>query len=327
MDEKVKKPNIFKRLHASKLGQVLFFVVSMVVIVGVYAYVSFQLRRHFEIVKDDFSWVFQVDSISENDGKLVLEGWAFHLEEDATEGSFEIVLRDIETEKRYYPEMQYHTREDVNEYFLCEYDYTKSGFTAEINLKKLDLENRDYEVLLLPSRKRKGFSTDIYYSDDEMMFVNPKEYVPLKTEGTDLEKVTEDGVLRVYRPDFGMYVYQYEGELYWIAEEDYEFIDGDSYVRFQMETTQVNNLPQHRLDNGWYWSNLSFGYRSKELTEWKTGQYRVAKTALPIEYSLTQIWTGNHSDGFPAGYVDAQNRTGWLWRTDFRPWYEFGEME
>lgn len=36
--------------------------------------------------------------------------------------------------------MEYVIREDVNSYFLCEYDYTKSGFVASLNERLLDFE-------------------------------------------------------------------------------------------------------------------------------------------------------------------------------------------
>ena len=174
------------------------------------------------------------------------------------------------------------------------------------------MENQVYEVLLRPDGKKKAYSIGVYYANGEMVFVNPKDFVKLNVEGTDLEKVIEEGVLRVYQPDYGMYVYQYESELYWIAEEWYGFIDNDTYIQFQMDTTQIDKLPKDRIENSWFWSNIGFYFQSKELKDWNTENYRVAKCALPTEYSITKIWTGNHKNG-------------WIWKNDFRPWYEFGE--
>lgn len=320
-----KKESVFKKIENNILLQVVFFVVSMAVIVGAYVVVQNQIKKMFEIVDDDFSWVYQIDSITENEGEVVLEGWAFDLDVNSEKGNVEIVLLDIDTNKRYYPEMSFEERTDVNDYFLCEYDYTDSGFKAEIKAKKLDLDEGIYEVILRPAESRKAYATGIYYADGEMLFTNPKEFVPLRTEGTDLDKIVKEGVLRVYRPDVGMYVYQYEGTLYWIAEPWYEFINGDAYIQFQMNTTQVENLPQDRLDNGWYWSNLGFWFQKNKLVEGNLGQYQVVLCSLPKEYSLTKIWTGYHSDNFPVGYVDEKNRSGWLWQSDFRPWFKFGE--
>ena len=142
-----------------------------------------------------------------------------------------------------------------------------------------------------------------------MTFVHPDEFVPLDVVGTDLEMIVEKGVLRVYRRDYGMYVYQYEGELYWIADKYYGFVDNDVCVEFHMNTTQIEKLPEERLINGWKWSDMSFMFCENELTEWNTGQYRVTKCVLPKDYSIAQIWTGN--------FIHE-----WIWIQYFRPWYD-----
>lgn len=303
---------IFRKIERSPKYQWIVFSVLMSVILIGYCLAKIRLDKQFQIVEDDFSWVCQVDKIEEQNGKVVLSGFAFQLEKDADEKMFDILLYDIKTGKGYYPNMKYSDRKDVNDYFLCEYDYTKSGFTATISSKKLDLEHGVYEVLLRPEGRQESYSLGIYYVNGEMYFTNPNKFVPLDVAGTDLEKIVENGVLRVYRPDYGMYVYQYEEELYWIAEEWYGFVDNDTYVQFQMNTTQINNLPEDRLANNHFWSNIGFLFQSKELTDWNTGKYRVTKCSLPKEYSITHIWTGN--------YINE-----WIWQSDFRPWYIFNK--
>ena len=313
VEEEIKERKIGSTIaHKKRKGQVLFFLGSMLLLFVAYLGIKRQFEKRFQIIKDDFSWVCQVDNIEEIDETVVLSGFAFQLNQDAKEEVFELILCDTETGKGYYPKMQYNSREDVNDYFLCEYDYTKSGFTASISSKKLDLENKVYEVLLRPVGQLKAYSIGVYYANGEMFFVNPKEFIALNIEETDLEKVVQEGILRVYRPDYGIYVYQYEGELYWIAEEEYEFVDDNTLIQFQMNTTQIQNLPQDRLANHWLWSNISFWFQSKELTDWNTGIYRVAKVALPTKYSITHIWTGNY-------------KSAWIWQSDFRPWYVFNE--
>lgn len=299
-----------KDLEESRKKQIVFFSVSMVLVIGIYLFTMRQLYERFEIIEDDFSWVYQVDSIEEKEGKLQINGWAFALNEDAKKENCEIILYDTETGKGIYPKMTYESREDVNEYFLCEYDYTESGFEANISTKKLQLDNTVYEILLRPKGEREAFATNVYYSDGKVTYVHSDEFVPLEVEGTDLEKVVEQGVLRVYRPDYGMYVYQYEGELYWIAEPDYGFVDGDTHIEYHMNTTQIEKLSEDRLANNWFWISIGFWFRTKELYEWDTGKYRVVKAMLPTEYSITDIWTGNYIED-------------WIWISYFRPWYEF----
>jgi len=267
--------------------------------------------RILEVEADDFSWVYQVDFVEEENGNFFLRGFAFEVDREATAGAFEIVLQDIESGKRYFPKMKYMERIDVNEYFFCRYDYINSGFEAVIKAKKLDLDEKNYEVLLRRADDRQTYQTGTYISKGKLMYTNPQEYEPLDVEGTDLEKIVEEGILRVYRPDYGMYVYQYEGELYWIAGETYMFNDdGDVYVQYQLDTTQVSRLPQHRLDGQWNWDNIGFMFMENELEEFSTKKYRVAKRGLPTEYSIEKIWTGEHNGQ-------------WIWEQNFRPYYTF----
>lgn len=270
-------------------------------------------KKMQNLPKDDFSFVFQVDKVWNEEGEFVLDAWAFKLGEEANEGAIELWLYDMDKEKIVYPKtIEYAKRIDVNEYFLCEHNYTDCGIVTKFNEEKLDLSNKDYRVLVSDIAEGEVYQTGTYISKGELMYCLPEIYNELEVAGTDIENVVNNGVLRVYRPDFGMYVYQYEGELYWIAEQDYGFVNEDTNVQFQMYTTQIDQLPENRLANNWFWSNIGFRFKSKELTEWNTGKYRVAKCALPKEYSITQIWTGNHIEG-------------WIWRQDFRPWYDFAE--
>ncbi len=309
---KKEKKGIFIKINQRKLYQWSIFLILMIVMLIAYYLMDGQFQKRFTIIKDNFSWVYQVDSIEELDKTIVLSGFAFQLKQDAKEEAFELILCDIETGKGYYPKMHYSSREDVNDYFFCEYDYTKSGFTASISLKKLDLENKVYEVLLRPVGEKSAYRMGVYYANGKMSFVNPKEFIALNIEGTDLEEIVEEGVLRVYQPNYGIYVYQYAGELYWITEEWYGFVDNDTYIQFQMDTTQIDKLPKDRIENNWLWSNLGFRFKWNELVDWNTGQYRVAKASLPTEYSITKIWTGN--------YIKE-----WIWQSSFRPWYVFNE--
>ena len=301
--------------EARKRKQNIFHIVLCVgllaVIWGGYVFAMREVHRFIELCKDDFSWVYQVDSVAVEGDEFVLTGFAFELGKDAEKKAYDIVLQDIETGKNYFSKMQYSERKDVNEYFLCEYDYLNSGFTARIKADKLDLQNRNYEVILQKRGTRKAYRTGTYVSKGRLMYVNPKEYVPLDVAGTDLEEIVEKGVLRVYRPDVGMYVYQYEGELYWIAEPEYGFDnEGNTRVQYHLYTSQLEKLPKERLINNWYWDNRNFSFLDKEILKKNAGKYRLSKFAFPKEYSIIKILTGNHIDG-------------WIWRQEFRPYYLF----
>ena len=277
---------------------------------GYFLIKTYHTDRILDIKEDDFSWVYQVDSVKTDGKDFVLQGFAFELKKNSEKGAFEIVLENVETGKRYFPKMEYIDRKDVNEYFLCDYDYLQSGFRATINVGKLNLEDAHYKILIRDGGERKTYQTGIYVSRGMLMYTNPLEFVPLDVKGTDLEQVVEDGVLRVYCPEYGMYVYQYEGELYWIAESEYDFNEnGETYVQWHLETSQIDKLPQERLDGQWHFDNLGFYFSENEINTDNLENYRLAKKELPTEYSITRMNTGRHEDG-------------WIWKVDFRPYYD-----
>ncbi len=307
-DKKIKKTKVL-----CCLKQCAVFTLSMVIIIGFYMmamrYVKYK-RDLNNLVPDDFSFVFQIDEVKVEEKNFSLGGWAFILGQEALNGDMELWLYDMQEEKIIYPRTtEYTQRIDVNDYFLCEYDYTDCGIIACFESEKLDVANKNYQILISDVDNLKVYRTETYFSKGKVMYCVPEEYVCLDVIGTDLEKIVTYGTLRVYRPDFGMYVYQYEDALYWIAEPHYGFVDEDTYIQFEMGTTQIEKLPEDRLANNWFWSNIGFRFKSKELTEWNTGKYRVAKCELPSDYSITKIWTGNYIEEL-------------FWIQYFRPWYE-----
>ena len=299
-----------KRLLKREFKHLVICVTLLIMIWSGY----FVAKAEIIIAKDlehlrsnDYSFVFQVDNVEEDGKDLVLTGWAFIQKVDAKEDDLDVLLYNLKSEKILYPKNEPIVRKDVNEYFLCEYDYLESGFIARIDSKKV--KGRNYEILVRDSAQDVIYHTGVYISEGELMYTDPREYVPLDVKGTDLENIVENGVLRVYRPDVGMYVYQYKESLYWIADEYYFFEeDGGTYTQFQMKTTQIAKLPQHRLENGWNWDNIGFEFETKEIIDIDTGKYRVAMSAVPTEYSVTEIWTGYYVDN-------------WVWQQYFRPYY------
>ena len=305
-DNETKKNN--RRLYKKLIISIVIIVIAIVADYFVQDYIY---KIKLEIVEDDYTHVFQIDTARQHDGELVLTGFVFELEKDSVENDFEIILYDYNNDKEYYMNVKDVVREDVNEYFLCEYDYSKSGFVVGHKLNKLNLENNNYEVLIRPKDMREAYKTGTYISKGEMMYAKPEDFAALDVEGTGLEDIVNNGVLRGYRPDVGMCVYQYEGSLYWIADDSYELEeDGRTYIQYHLYTTQIDKLPQHRLENEWYWDNIGFNFELNEVTDIDTGKYRVTQSEIPEEYSVERIITGY--------YVED-----WKWKQSFRPWYGF----
>ena len=129
--------------------------------------------------------------------------------------------------------------------------------------------------------------------------------------GADLDEIMNNGVLRVYRPDYQCWVYQVGWSLYWIVDKDFHFEDdGSTYIQYQMWTTQIQNLPEKRLAHHNYWDNIG-GYFEEHELEGDFGDYRVMKREIPTVYSVTSIVTGYYKNGE------------WIWKNYFRPIYDF----
>lgn len=275
-------------------------------------FVQTKVNEILQIHEDDFSFVFQLDEATQIGDELVLKGWVFEIDVDAKRNDLEIILYDYVNDKQYRIWQSETVRNDVNEYFMCEYDYSKSGFEASIEIDRLDLQNTNYEVLVHYKDRRDAFRTGTYITDDGIMYTKPEDFIPLDVESTDLEKIVNEGVLRVYRPDLFLYIYQYEGDLYWITEDGYEFGENNrTIIQYQVSTSQVDRISQAQIDKGWKWDNLYFKFEKNEMVNADTGKYRVTVASLPTAYSVKKILTG---------YRVGDERK---WRCNFRPWYEF----
>ena len=157
------------------------------------------------------------------------------------------------------------------------------------------------------------FPTGVYITGKNIHYAKQNDYVIPAVAGTDLEEIVNKGFLRVYRPDYSCYVYQYKGYLYWIADTGFRFEDdGTTLIQYQLWTTQPERLPQKRLKNKWYWDNIGSYFEKYEITKgMNCGRYRVCRRKLPEEYSIKSIVTGYYKNGK------------WIWRNYFRPIYEF----
>ena len=158
------KKTFGEKLQESKKKQFIFFLVSMFILYIGYSFFKFQMNRNFRIIEDDYSWVYQIDNFEEKNGELIVDGWAFELEQESKEKPFKIIFYNIDIGKCYYPKMIFFERKDVNNYFLCEYDYSKSGFRATISIEKLDLKNGIFQIILKPNNKVSAYKTEIYYT-------------------------------------------------------------------------------------------------------------------------------------------------------------------
>ncbi|MDO4803438.1 MAG: VanZ family protein [Lachnospiraceae bacterium] len=120
-----------------------------------------------------------------------------------------------------------------------------------------------------------------------------------------------EGTLLLSRPDYHMWVYQYDGALYWITDEGFHFEDGGmTYIQYRLWTTQRRKLPADCLKNNRSYDDMSGHFEAYELSG-DYGGYRVMRRYLPTGYSVTSFLTGCFKDGE------------WIWANYIRPVYNF----
>ncbi len=320
-----------EHLNVKKLIKIISHVLIIVVMIIGFLIVNIKIYREsklrFVLVEGGQQYCYGVD-LFEREGDLIrLKGWFFELKsiqkvvqsvskEDAEwvialiPLNEAIVGTEIKNATVMDIEKMHEERPDVNEYFSCEYDYSKCGFSATVDCDDIDLRGNSYRIAITLDADLSFDSvlTDLYITDKGLLYTDPRQTPELDTDGTDLEKIVKDGVRLVSRPDCNCYVYQLGDKLYWIADTDYAFnYDGLTYIQYQMNTTQIDKLPTNRLEDGWLWSNIGGYFEQYEITDkMNCGKYRVMMRDIPRDYSITDIETGYH-DG-----------EGWIWLDKFR---------
>ncbi len=319
-------------MDRKKIYRILLNLIAIIAILIVFLIVNIKIdiasKQRLSFVSDGGKYCYGIDSLEREENELVINGW--FLEMKSLEGvEIEVSDKDAEQMLALVPihgddlnnEAQNAVflkvrdtkidRPDVNEYLSCEYDYSKCGFVAAVSCDELNLEKTAYRLVFKPdAMKALAVLLNVYLTDGGIIYTDPTQSPELDTDGTELDKIVKEGVRLVSRPDFGCYVYQLGKDLYWIADDNYAFCEnGETYIQYQMNTTQVDNLPEERLMNNWFWSNIGDLFERHEITsQIDCGKYRVSKREIPSEYSVTDITTG-------------YNNGEWVWKSKFKPLY------
>lgn len=291
-------------------------------------------KMTFKTIVDDYKYIYQIEDMYFDEENIVLKGFFFELQnyrnqdrEISLNGKLGIVLFDInsiaqkdldgnEKPKMGLPlNVEYGIRVDIDDYFKCEYDYSKCGFTARTKKENLNLENGQYLILFKPDEEdiRVAINSNTYINNGQLVYINPKNIVELEVEGTDIEKIVKEGICVASSPKDHVFIYQYGWKLYWIVDNGFVFEkDGSTCIQYHIDTTQYSNLPKNRIEKGNYWDNLGADFEKYEITNSiNCGKYRVYVRDIPSTYSVTRITTGYYAD------------EKWKWQIFFRPIYSF----
>ena len=227
-------------------------------------------------------------------------GFAFYVGRD-TPMKYTILLRHTATGKLTQAQAQYGIkRQDVQEYFGGSCDYTYSGFRIMMPTDECEIVLRFNPLVRV--------KTVVYVSSAGVHNLPEKEAV---SPALDQPFIT-DGILMTYRPDRHCWVYQYNGALYWVADEGFAFEeDGSTYVTYKLLTHGRAADPSAEGNRSvLYWYGMSGDFEEYEIRG-DFGKYRVMMREIPDKAPLYAVVTGYKKDG------------DWIWKEYFRPRYSF----
>ena len=315
------------------VGEIAIIIILVIGFVLINEQVSENNRNSFKAISDSNNFAYEIEEVNVTQDIVEIKGWFIRLkkvrnkEKEVFEDNNPSILlcslnekteMDIDGNEKAHSgfgmKTKTYNREDVNEYFKCEYDYSLCGFTAQIERYKLDIENTVYQLVYKEEENGiNGLPLDAYIVNGTLAYVNPSDIFLLDVRETDLEDVVYEGTCLVSDPQLHICIYQLERKLYWIVDEKYNFENEDNTkIQFIVETTQFDKLPQNRIDRGLYWDDIGEPFKANEKTDMmECGKYRVSVRELPSQYSITRILTGQYTDGK------------WTWQKAFRPQYSF----
>ncbi len=307
-----------KKLEQNKKLQVIVFVVSMVVIIGVYILgtkYAENSRTKINIseqkVTVDFETLAIVENVGIKDKQFEFSGWGLKVNKNIVD--MKLVLQATDGSDLQVINVENVERNDIVSHYKVDWNYGVCGFIGYIKKKSVQ-ENVCYEIQLIFDYKEeqteesiqvsRKVSIDKYLYNGNLYEYNPQEFVQPKVEDEWVNKVIKYGKLCGYTLENDLYIYQYENQLVWMVSSEYEFLDENMYVPYHIYSTEVSKLPEDRQHMGY--DNRDFYFVNDEIVIDNT-EYRVAVKELPEEYVISKIVTGVYD-------VALQK---WVWQADF----------
>lgn len=296
-----RKPTFLSKINESfKLKFVICIILSFSVIIGFFIFnKTYDSKKIYKnTIVDNPKLINSIDQITIKENRIIISGFAFMLDRNSTDSSISVFLRNDDSKKEIWLDMEQIARADINAYFDSEYDYGNSGFIASTYVGEINQEdiyevivNIDYNETSSKERTRTTVSARKYLINNELYEYNPKVFIQPdgNIESELLREVFAEGQLCLYNKDAGMYIYQYKGKLYWVVTNDYKF-ENANHIIYQLYTSQANKLPEGRIKHKF--DNLNFDFEQHEFLNENTSPYRVAIRDIPQNYPIIYIKTG-----------------------------------
>ncbi|MBE5951260.1 MAG: hypothetical protein E7260_06640 [Lachnospiraceae bacterium] len=321
--EENKKESIFKKIENNILLQVVFFVVSMTVIVGGYVGLSGYAKKvgyekgiQDAKIAEDYDILMSVETVNTEEGVMTLAGWAMRL--NSVNKDVYLVLNEVDGTEQILLETKTIEREDVEEYFKPGWEFGEVGFDATVKQTEIK-KDTCYEILLYlkyetEQKKEDGTSVTVtsekkiasgkYLYNGGLYRYDSRTFTEPEFKDAFMQEVVKQGELYFYGAEEDMWIYEYQGSMYWIAGEKFGFDEeGSTYIPYHTYTWEREKLPEKDQTDGY--RNFDFRFEHRECVfDEKEESYRVATRELPEEYLVTMVRTGLYD-------YDARK---WLWK-------------
>lgn len=307
MEEKSKV--FFQKLYENKKKQVIFFVISMIILSVIYiVVVSFvQKISEKEVLSKlspilDYQVLFEIEDVVKKDGKLEFSGWMLRV--DSKNKNVWLVFNEVNETEIKILKTSLIDRNDVGNYFMPNWNFGNCGFVSEV---KCDEFKKDvcYEVFLVLDyvtekeiegrietlENKRKVSTGYYLFNDMLYRYNPQNFYEPQVIDEEILDVIKKGVLRGYDLNEKIWVYQYNRSLYFLIGSDFGFMeDVQIGIPVMPHTTREDLLPESRISYGF--DHLGFYFENKDYLRDGIEDYQVVVVTLPTEYPMTYIATG-----------------------------------
>ena len=299
--EENKKESVFKKIENNILLQVVFFVVSMAVIVGAYVVIVGHVNSlgNEKAIREaeegqDYNVLANVEEVETDGERITISGWGFRL--DSVNEEVYLVLKELGTNEEIILKTTSFEKEEVEDFFNSEFDFETVGFATDVKKEKLNTGGC-YELLIgLCYEDERGeqackISLGQYLYDGELYRYNPKGFKEPQISDKDMLRVIDGGTLLTFDMKNKLWIYEYAGNLYYILDADYGSLKEENIgIPVMPHTSKIGLLPENRRQYGF--DHIGTYYENVEYQKDGVLPYQVVKVNLPNEYPITYIDTG-----------------------------------
>ncbi|MDF1520795.1 MAG: hypothetical protein RQ728_08090 [Brevefilum sp.] len=126
------------------LGFVIFLVFAVVQIL------DYSLTRPVTItnISEEAGVAWQIDMVRVDRNFTAVTGWAFIVGQAPSDMAIKVVLQNTETKESLELPTTLTVRDDINDQYTDDIDYSKAGFLSRVNNQFLDLEGTSYDIYI-----------------------------------------------------------------------------------------------------------------------------------------------------------------------------------